>query len=515
MASYIIVRSDEYLAHHGIKGQKWGKRRWQNEDGSLTAEGYEHYGVEQGGNKKLDRLYKREAKRMQKLADRTDVDKQAANVKKYTKRALISAGVGAVGAGVAVGSKELNNHLAKIASAAMKAKIDESDSARRASENLVRKIWDSDKSAHDASGKFVGYSDETWDKVYKELDNNKQLDDKLMAERRQIKDNFNQGARIRKAVSTAGWVVAAAGAGMAAYNAVQAGLAKRRISELGHDKAVKKAEAQVARMQKMFANTPYAELVKDAGKSIKHSDELCHYGIKGQKWGVRRFENVDGTLTPEGKVRYGATRTFDRKAKKGELTNEKEIRELYTMEAEDTWRNSLDLEPRFPYGKTKYSDMPIKERLKVAWYGEDKDASTEAGNIAADIRNAVKKSGVIAGYYQVINTKEYQDWEKEYIEKDKEVRAKYADELKKTSAEMERYNTGGSYKKWTEAWNKYLAVQRKIENELAPMNKKENDIFDKFNDKAFDAICNQLGIPPKDRDEDTSYIIRKGYMAYL
>ena len=35
-----------------------------------------------------------------------------------------------------------------------------------------------------------------------------------------------------------------------------------------------------------------------------YSDELCHHGIKGQRWGIRRFENKDGTLTPEGKSRY-------------------------------------------------------------------------------------------------------------------------------------------------------------------------------------------------------------------
>lgn len=37
---------------------------------------------------------------------------------------------------------------------------------------------------------------------------------------------------------------------------------------------------------------------------ITHS-ELAHHGILGQKWGVRRFQNADGSLTPEGMRRYG------------------------------------------------------------------------------------------------------------------------------------------------------------------------------------------------------------------
>ena len=32
--------------------------------------------------------------------------------------------------------------------------------------------------------------------------------------------------------------------------------------------------------------------------------ELYHWGIKGQKWGVRRYQNEDGTLTESGKARY-------------------------------------------------------------------------------------------------------------------------------------------------------------------------------------------------------------------
>lgn len=33
-------------------------------------------------------------------------------------------------------------------------------------------------------------------------------------------------------------------------------------------------------------------------------NELYHYGVKGQKWGVRRYQNEDGSLTEAGKKRY-------------------------------------------------------------------------------------------------------------------------------------------------------------------------------------------------------------------
>lgn len=38
-----LVSEKDYLEHHGIKGQKWGVRRYQNPDGSLTDAGKKHY----------------------------------------------------------------------------------------------------------------------------------------------------------------------------------------------------------------------------------------------------------------------------------------------------------------------------------------------------------------------------------------------------------------------------------------------------------------------------------------
>ena len=82
-------------------------------------------------------------------------------------------------------------------------------------------------------------------------------------------------------------------------------------------------------------------------------NSLQHHGIKGQKWGIRRYQNPDGTLTEEGKQRYlNPDGTLTRQARK-ELKPDQQLRirqEFYKKQSDE--------------GTGEYADNAIYDEAK-------------------------------------------------------------------------------------------------------------------------------------------------------
>lgn len=71
---YAGYNDDDYLMHHGTKGQKWGRRLYQNPDGSLTLLGRAHYGIGEARRKYQTYKEERIRKGIEKAVDRGDAD---------------------------------------------------------------------------------------------------------------------------------------------------------------------------------------------------------------------------------------------------------------------------------------------------------------------------------------------------------------------------------------------------------------------------------------------------------
>lgn len=73
--------NEEYLSHHGIKGQKWGVRRFQNSDGTLTAAGKKHY-----SRKELKKIRNEKGHLIEKFEKNDPRQKRLKEIEKETTR---------------------------------------------------------------------------------------------------------------------------------------------------------------------------------------------------------------------------------------------------------------------------------------------------------------------------------------------------------------------------------------------------------------------------------------------
>lgn len=129
----------EHLEHYGIPGMRWGVRRFQNEDGSLTSKGEKRYGVSGTGGS---------ARSMQRHFNKLDAgyanvaaEKNAAmnRVNKYANKALrYSAKKGLMTPEAMAANKKMGKYKNKMRKAAKVAKL--SDDRMKAIESLQLRI---------------------------------------------------------------------------------------------------------------------------------------------------------------------------------------------------------------------------------------------------------------------------------------------------------------------------------------------------------------------------------------
>lgn len=98
--------------------------------------------------------------------------------------------------------------------------------------------------------------------------------------------------------------------------------------------------------------------------------ELQHHGIKGQKWGVRRYQYADGTLTPAGKKRYNSnSSSFSR------LMNSKVSEVVNTARTQITGKQYVD--GYLKQGTTLARIQTKKEFENFAFYATYKKSDTD------------------------------------------------------------------------------------------------------------------------------------------
>ena len=92
--------------------------------------------------------------------------------------------------------------------------------------------------------------------------------------------------------------------------------------------------------------------------------ELYHHGIKGQKWGVRRYQNADGSLTTAGQKRYSGSKTDRINAKIENAKNARQMEAAVQKKVKQDIRESQGKVSRFMHDISGYNNALAKQVVK-------------------------------------------------------------------------------------------------------------------------------------------------------
>jgi hypothetical protein len=160
---------------------------------------------------------------------------------------------------------------------------------------------------------------------------------------------------------------------------------------------------------------------------VFYGDSLCHNGIKGQKWGKRRYQNPDGSLTPLGREHYGVGeaksdyKLAKKEYKKNVKKTRKEIRKLEGitgLNVNKMSRNRDEINKKRDSMKKGYIDLVDKKvAYKVASKKSDKAKEKAEAKVykqamggMRDSQNDITSGGRITDLYNHIKTKKGKDY---------------------------------------------------------------------------------------------------------